>query len=183
MKTLTGIKSSTVSIRSLSVMPQALPLHELWTEQSFEYKGIGLVADFAGGTMQTFIRNNELKIPFANNGDSPFWLLEDRWHRADPFDPNSAWIAGTNPDQKRPYHTFQFQQNQRLLSYQRKLFAPEKPGDWIYCSSQVFTKVGIAKLECTPTCQTSYRSTTLVRSSISIRNYKYKRTGLSQQGV
>ena len=47
--------------------------------------------------MQTFQREYELQIPFQNNGNSPAYLLNDRWHRADPFNPNSEWIPGTYP--------------------------------------------------------------------------------------
>jgi len=66
---------------------------------SFEFKGFNLVMDFSGATMQTFIANNELKMPFSgtNDGNSPDWLLEDRWHHADPFDAASPWIAGKYP--------------------------------------------------------------------------------------
>ena len=47
--------------------------------------------------MQSFFRDFELKYPFQNNGNSPIYMLTDTWHRADPYDPNSAWIAGTYP--------------------------------------------------------------------------------------
>ena len=70
---------------------------------SFTYKGINLNINFAGATMQTWIRKDEVKIPFHDNGNSPVWLLEDQWHRADPFDPNSEWIAGTNPPTRKGY--------------------------------------------------------------------------------
>jgi hypothetical protein len=68
---------------------------------SFDYKGFSLVLDFAGATMQSFMRANDIKIPFNSNGASTDWLIEDRWHRADPFDPNSAWIPGTNPPTRK----------------------------------------------------------------------------------
>ena len=29
------------------------------------------------------------------HGNSPEYLLEDRWHRADLYDPNSEWLYGT----------------------------------------------------------------------------------------
>jgi hypothetical protein len=47
--------------------------------------------------MQSFLRDWELKYPFQNNGSSPAYMFEDRWHREDPYDPNSRWIAGTYP--------------------------------------------------------------------------------------
>jgi TonB-linked SusC/RagA family outer membrane protein len=64
---------------------------------SFAYKGFTLFMDFAGASLQSFQRNWELKIPYQNNGTSPHFMLEDRWHREDPYDPNSAWIPGTYP--------------------------------------------------------------------------------------
>ncbi|HEV7381910.1 MAG TPA: TonB-dependent receptor [Dyadobacter sp.] len=64
---------------------------------SFAYKGFTLFMDFAGASLQSFQRNWELKIPYQNNGTSPHFMLEDRWHREDPYDPNSAWVPGTYP--------------------------------------------------------------------------------------
>jgi TonB-linked SusC/RagA family outer membrane protein len=64
---------------------------------SVAYKGFSMFFDFAGASLQSFQRNFELKIPYQNNGTSPHFMLEDRWHREDPFDPNSKWIPGTYP--------------------------------------------------------------------------------------
>ncbi|GGM75036.1 SusC/RagA family TonB-linked outer membrane protein [Dyadobacter beijingensis] len=64
---------------------------------SVSYKGFSMFFDFAGASLQSFQRNWELKIPYQNNGTSPHFMLEDRWHREDPFDPNSKWISGTYP--------------------------------------------------------------------------------------
>ncbi len=64
---------------------------------SVAYKGFSLFFDFAGASLQSFQRNWELKIPYQNNGTSPHFMLEDRWHREDPYDPSSKWIPGTYP--------------------------------------------------------------------------------------
>lgn len=64
---------------------------------SISYKGFTLNADFAGAAMQTFNRYWELRFPFPNGGTSPDYLFKDRWHRSDPFDPNSEWIPGKYP--------------------------------------------------------------------------------------
>jgi TonB-linked SusC/RagA family outer membrane protein len=61
------------------------------------FKGFSLRIDFAGATMQSFRRQFELLFPFQNNGTSPHYMLSDRWHRADPYDPKSAWISGEYP--------------------------------------------------------------------------------------
>ncbi len=61
------------------------------------WKGVTLGIDFAGGAMQSYLRNYELKYPFQNDGNSPEYLFTDRWHREDPYDPGSKWIPGTYP--------------------------------------------------------------------------------------
>jgi len=81
----------------------ANPYFSYGTNLTLNYKGFTFLADFAGAAMQTWRRVNELKIPFANNGASPQWMLEDRWHRANPFDPNSEWIPGANPATRKDY--------------------------------------------------------------------------------
>jgi len=84
---------------------QATPYLSFGLNTAFEYKGFDLVLNFAGATMQSFIRNNDIKIPFFANGASTDWLITDRWHRADPFDPNSEWIPGTNPPTRKDVNT------------------------------------------------------------------------------
>ncbi|MFF5379576.1 SusC/RagA family TonB-linked outer membrane protein [Pedobacter suwonensis] len=61
------------------------------------YKGIDLNIDLAGGAMQSWNQDYELRNAFHGGGNSPAYLLEDRWHRADPYDPTSAWIPGYYP--------------------------------------------------------------------------------------
>ncbi|WP_234736832.1 SusC/RagA family TonB-linked outer membrane protein [Tellurirhabdus bombi] len=67
------------------------------------YKGFTIQADFAGATLQSFRREVEMKIPFQNNGTSPDYMLEDRWHRTDPFNPDSPWVAGTYPATRKDF--------------------------------------------------------------------------------
>ncbi|WP_374164849.1 hypothetical protein [Arcticibacter sp. MXS-1] len=38
-----------------------------------------------------------MRWPFQNNGALLKQFYEDRWHRSDPFDVNSPWIAGKYP--------------------------------------------------------------------------------------
>lgn len=61
------------------------------------WKGIDLAIDFAGGAMQSWVQDYELRNAFHAGGNSPAYLLEDRWHRADPYDPDSEWIPGRYP--------------------------------------------------------------------------------------
>ena len=39
----------------------------------------------------------EVAYPFQGDGNSTAYLLTDSWHRADPTDANSEWIAGKFP--------------------------------------------------------------------------------------
>jgi TonB-linked SusC/RagA family outer membrane protein len=61
------------------------------------WKGIDLNVDFSGGAVQSWFQDYELRNAFHGGGNSPAYLLEDRWHRADPYDSNSEWIAGYYP--------------------------------------------------------------------------------------
>ncbi|MXV50995.1 SusC/RagA family TonB-linked outer membrane protein [Pedobacter sp. HMF7647] len=75
----------------------ALPYFNYGVNARVSWKGISLIADFAGAGMQTYFRDWELKYPFQNNGNSPAYMLNDRWHQADPYNPASEWIPGTYP--------------------------------------------------------------------------------------
>jgi len=61
------------------------------------WKGIDMNVDFSGGAVQSWFQDYELRNAFHGGGNSPAYLLEDRWHRADPYDSNSEWIAGYYP--------------------------------------------------------------------------------------
>lgn len=60
------------------------------------FKGFDFTADFSGATQYTWFQENELKNPFQNDGNISK-IFTDRWHRADPYDRNSAWIPGKYP--------------------------------------------------------------------------------------
>lgn len=79
------------------------PFFSYGLNTTFEWKGISLYLDFAGASMQTFRRNWELKYPFQNNGSAPDYMFEDRWHREDPYDPDSKWIPGKYPAVRQGY--------------------------------------------------------------------------------
>ncbi|HMF72424.1 MAG TPA: SusC/RagA family TonB-linked outer membrane protein [Flavitalea sp.] len=75
------------------------------------FKGFSLSIVLAGASMQSFLRDVELKNPFQNTGNSPHYMFDDRWHRQDPYDPKSAWVAGTYPATRRDntsHMNFQF---------------------------------------------------------------------------
>ncbi|RYE36386.1 MAG: SusC/RagA family TonB-linked outer membrane protein [Sphingobacteriaceae bacterium] len=75
----------------------ALPYFNYGINGRVSYKGFSLAFDFVGAGMQTYFRDYELKYPFQNNGNSPAYMLDDHWHRTDPYDNNSAWVEGTYP--------------------------------------------------------------------------------------
>lgn len=75
----------------------AQPLLSYGINGSVAWNGFTLRFDFAGAAMQSYLRDWELRYPFQNNGSSPAYMFTDRWHRADPYDPNSRWIPGTYP--------------------------------------------------------------------------------------
>ncbi|MCE4566628.1 TonB-dependent receptor [Maribellus sp. CM-23] len=62
-----------------------------------QWKNFDLNLDFAGAGMQSWFQNYELRNPFHAGGNTPAYLLTDRWHRADPYDPDSEWIPGRYP--------------------------------------------------------------------------------------
>lgn len=65
------------------------------------YKGFNLNMDWAGATMQSYYQIFELAIPFQAVHNAPEYIFNDRWHRADLFDPTSPWIPGKYPAIRR----------------------------------------------------------------------------------
>ena len=64
---------------------------------SAAYKGFDVKADFSGGAGYSYIAEWEMRIPFQNGGNLLRDIYEDRWHRADPLNMESAWVAGHYP--------------------------------------------------------------------------------------
>lgn len=62
-----------------------------------QWRAFDLNMDFAGAAMQSWVQNYELRNPYHAGGTSPSFILEDRWHRADVYDPTSEWIPGKYP--------------------------------------------------------------------------------------
>lgn len=61
------------------------------------YSNFDFRADFSAGTMYSFNRKYEMRIPYTNGGNLLREFYDDRWHREDPFDVNSKWIPGKYP--------------------------------------------------------------------------------------
>ena len=60
------------------------------------YKNFDFHADFSGAAGYTWIQDFESKWAFQQNGNLN-QIFTDAWHRADPFDVNSAWTPGKYP--------------------------------------------------------------------------------------
>lgn len=78
-----------------------LPYLNFGLNLSGRFKGIDVTVNFAGATMQSRGRAAEIKNPFQNDANSPDYLLNDRWHHEDIFDPSSPWVPGTYPALKK----------------------------------------------------------------------------------
>ena len=87
--------------RPIGYSEGANPYMSFGINGSLNYKGFDLFFGFAGASMQTFTRNWELRYPFQNNGTSPDYMFEDRWHHEDVFNADSEWIPGTYPAIRR----------------------------------------------------------------------------------
>ena len=59
------------------------------------YKGFDFAADFSAGSRMSINRQFEQRNAFQNTGNVPRFLFDDRWHRADPLNADSPWIAGS----------------------------------------------------------------------------------------
>lgn len=73
------------------------PIYSGGLNITLAYRGFDVNADFSGGTGYSYNRNYEVRWPFQNTGNVPRFMFDDRWHRADPLNPDSEWIAGSTP--------------------------------------------------------------------------------------
>lgn len=89
--------------RPIGYAQGATPFLTFGFSTQFEWKGISLSLDFAGGAMQSLYRSGILRVPYDADWNSPEYLLADRWHQANPYDNNSPWIAGTYPAIRKGY--------------------------------------------------------------------------------
>ena len=87
------------------------PLLQFGSTLNASYKGFHLAMVFAGASLMSFERAVEMKVMFQNNGTSPHYMFEDRWHKADPYDQNSQWIPGKYPAVRRGNTHINYQNN------------------------------------------------------------------------
>jgi TonB-linked SusC/RagA family outer membrane protein len=107
--------------RPIGYIQGGQPLVTYALNTSFGYKGFTLNIDVVGAGMQTFQRAYELLVPFQNNGTSPNYIFEDRWHRADPYNADSPWVPGKYPSIRRNGGGNNFANNDYLIRTVRYL--------------------------------------------------------------
>ncbi|MFY9152279.1 MAG: SusC/RagA family TonB-linked outer membrane protein [Prolixibacteraceae bacterium] len=62
-----------------------------------QYKNFDFKADLSGGAMYSYNQRWEMRNPYQNTGNLLKVFYDDRWHRENPLDLNSAWVAGKYP--------------------------------------------------------------------------------------
>lgn len=91
-----------MDVRPIGYATGAQPYMSFGVNGNVSWKNFSVAFDFAGANLQSFTRDWELRYQFQNNGSAPAYMFEDRWHREDPYDPNSKWIPGTYPAIRYP---------------------------------------------------------------------------------
>ena len=77
-----------------------MPMLNYGFSMGAEYKGWDLNVVFQGAAMSWLRYPEQLEMPLPWNRNGLTMFL-DRWHRADEFDPNSAWVPGHFPSTYR----------------------------------------------------------------------------------
>jgi len=83
--------------RPIGYSLDATPIVNYGLNISAAWKGFDLTADFSGGSIYSFNREWEMRIPFQNTGNLLQDLYDDRWYREDPYNLDSPWIPGKYP--------------------------------------------------------------------------------------
>lgn len=73
------------------------PLLSMGINIGFEYKGIDVAADFAGGFMNTFVGDWHVKYGIGTDQMGYVYNVIDSWQHEDIFDPTSPWKEGSFP--------------------------------------------------------------------------------------
>jgi TonB-linked SusC/RagA family outer membrane protein len=82
--------------RPIGYTTQGSPNINIGLNFALTWKQFSFNADFSGGSLYSWNQNSEQRWAFQNDGALNSLFL-DSWHRADPFDRNSAWTPGTYP--------------------------------------------------------------------------------------
>lgn len=84
-------------VRPIGYAKRSTPIINYGLNITLGWKGFDFTADFSGGSMYSFERNWELRVPYQAGGNLVSTFYEDRWHREDPLDIESDWVSGKNP--------------------------------------------------------------------------------------
>jgi hypothetical protein len=80
--------------RPIGFATTGTPILSFGTTLDLRYRGVGLSVVLAGGGLFTHRRNAATKLPSGHNLPS---YATDRWHRVDPYNPQSEWVEGYYP--------------------------------------------------------------------------------------
>jgi hypothetical protein len=80
--------------RPIGFATTGTPILSFGTTLDLRYRGVGLSVVLAGGGLFTHRRNAATKLPSGHNLPS---YASDRWHRVDPYNPQSEWVEGYYP--------------------------------------------------------------------------------------
>lgn len=73
------------------------PILNFGFQLAAKWNGFDFKAEFSGGGMYTYERHWEMMWPYQNGGNLLKEFYDNSWHRVDPYDVNSEWIAGKYP--------------------------------------------------------------------------------------
>lgn len=83
--------------RPIGYAENGLPYVTYGISLGANWNNFDIAVDFSGAAMQSFQQNWETKWPFQASGNTFEFMVNNSWHRADPLDPSSPWIAGDYP--------------------------------------------------------------------------------------
>ncbi len=84
-------------MRPIGYTTTGQPNMQYGLQLGLEYKGFDFSADFSGGALYSWNQNWEMRWPYQNTGALRKSIYDDRWHRSDLYDLNSAWVPGKYP--------------------------------------------------------------------------------------
>jgi hypothetical protein len=80
------------------------PIISFGMQNDVTWNNLTLNVNWAGGSGYSHSRGAETKNMFQGDHNGQRWVM-DRWHREDPFDPQSAWIPGRYPPYRQGNNT------------------------------------------------------------------------------
>jgi hypothetical protein len=69
------------------------PIYSAGLQTNLSYRGVSLSLNWQGAAGYAHQRGAETKNMFQGGHNGQRWVM-DRWHREDPYNPQSAWVPG-----------------------------------------------------------------------------------------